>query len=114
MRIKMDSKFDLFCFIKSVLMAAKKAGWTHLPKHDRYIADQVSFAFSKGEEGKVGHAELDLMFDLCEMDIVKSGVARWMSKDGVRIVSGKDIVFVEINDFFDPVKMLHCGKAEKM
>ena len=113
MKIKMDTRLDFFCFIKNVLMAAKKAGWTHLPEHDRYIANQVTFAFSKGEKGK-DEVELDLMFDLCEMDIVKSGVARWMNKDGVRIVSGKDIVFVHIEDFFDPEKMLHCGEAEKM
>ena len=113
MKVKMDNKFDLFCFIKKILVAAKNAGWTHLPEHDRYIADQVTFAFSKGE-GEQNHIELDIMFNLCEMDIVKSGVARWMSKDGVRIVSGKDIVFVAIEDFFDPAKMLNYGKAESM
>ena len=102
-----------FCFIKKVLVAAKNAGWTHLPEHDRYIADQVTFAFSKNE-GKKDHIELDLVFDLCEIDIVKSGVARWTSRDGVRIVSGKDIVFVEIEDFFNPEKMLRYGEAEKM
>lgn len=113
MKNEVNSKFDLFCFIKKVLMAANKAGWTHLPEHDRYIADQVTFAFSKEEEGK-NAVELDIMFDLCEMDVVKSGVARWMSKDGTRIVCGKDIIFVAIEDFFDPMKMLHYGEAEKM
>lgn len=113
MKIKIDSKADLFCFIKKVLMAAKNAGWTHLPEHDRYIADQITFAFSKGE-GTKNHVELDIMFDLCEIDIVKSGVSRWASADGVRIVSGKDIVFVEIEDFFNPEKVLYYGEPEKM
>jgi hypothetical protein len=99
--------------MKKVLVEAKKAGWTHLPEHDRYIADQVTFAFSK-DNGENNNTELDLMFDLCEMDVVTSGVARWMNRDGVRIVSGKDIIFVEIEDFFNPEKMLHYGKGEKM
>ena len=113
MKIQMNSKFDLFCFIKNVLVAAKNAGWTHLPEHDRYIADQVTFSFTKHDNNK-NTIELDLMFDLCEMDIIKSGVARWISHDGVRIVSGEDIVFVEVKDFFDPVKMLSCSKAESV
>lgn len=113
MKINMNTKCDLFCFIKKVLVAAKKAGWTHLPEHDRYIEDQITFAFSK-DEGKQSHIELDIMFDLCELDIIKSGVARWMSKEGARFVSGKDIVFVSIEDFFDQEKMLSCGKAERV
>lgn len=112
MKIKMDSKFDLFCFIKNVLVAANKAGWTHLPEHDRYIADQVTFAFSKNEEGKEP-IELDLEFDLCEAEIVKSGVARWETSDGVRVVKGEDIIFVDIKDFFDPMKMITFGEFKK-
>ena len=113
MKIQINNKSDLFCFIKKVLVAAKNAGWTHLPEHDRYIEEQITFAFSKNA-GEQNHIELDIMFDLCEMDIIKSGVARWISKDGVRIVSGKDIVFVEIEDFFDPAKMLSYGEAERV
>ena len=113
MKINMNTKSDLFCFTKKVLVAAKNAGWTHLPEHDRYIEDQITFAFSKNA-GEQNHIELDIMFDLCELDIIKSGVARWMSKEGARFVSGKDIVFVEIEDFFNPEKMLSCGEAERV
>ena len=113
MKMEVNNKFDMFCFIKKVLVAAKNAGWTHLPEHDRYISDQITFAFSK-DEGEKNRIELDLVFDLCEMDVVKSGVARWTSQDGVRILCGKDIIFVEIEDFFNPKSVLNYGEVERV
>lgn len=107
------NKFEFFCFVKNVLVAAQKAGWEHQPVHDRYIADEVTLCFAQFEDGKE-QATLDIAFDLCDMDVVKSGIAKFENCHGRRILKGENIVFVDVEKFFDLKCWVAYGEVEEI
>ena len=106
------NKFEFFCLVKNVLTEAQKAGWKHQPEHDRYICDEVTLCFSKFEDEDEVLA-MDLTFDLCAFDVVKSGIAKITNGDFCYVLNGEDIVFVDIAKFFDPMCITRYSKLEQ-
>lgn len=100
--------YDYFAFNKKVLTAAKKAGWEHQPHRDRYICENVTFSFSRFSDGKE-IAVLDIIFDVCAMDVVKSAVAQWETKDGTRELLAQSVPFVDVDKLFDPKNYVAYG-----
>jgi hypothetical protein len=116
--------FELFVLYKDVLIAAKKAAgthgcWEHVPERDRMIGDDIEFAFSLQKDGKE-IAVMEIRFDKscycaksaleCKNSLIKSGVAIFENADVHRALKASDIPFCKIEDLFDPMRMIHCGK----
>lgn len=111
--MKIANNFEFFCFMKEILVAAKKAGYVHQPEHDRYICDEVSISFSKFN-GYKEIVALDIEFDLTAHDVLKSGVATFETSDGCRVLKGENIVFVTADKFFDPNTLIAYGEFERI
>ena len=117
--------FEFGVLVKEVLIAAKNAStdhvqYEHVPERLRMIDPDVEFSFSvKDKDGKE-IAVLDIRFDLscycgksaleCKNSLIKSGVAIFENADMHRALKASDIPFCKIEDLFDPMRMIHCGK----
>lgn len=100
--------FDFFVLMKKVLTAAKKNGWEHVPERDRFIDNEVEFAFSK-REGEKEIAVMEVRFDIAaslQKDAEMSGVATFENHDIRRVLRAADLPFGGAERLFDPMVMV--------
>lgn len=117
--------FEFFVLYKKVLVAAQKKSadvqgrWEHVPEDDRMICDDVEFVFSLVKDGKevaVMRVEFDKSCYCGKTELerwnslVKSGVAIFENADMKRALKASDIPFCDIEDLFDPMRMIYYGK----